>query len=247
MKKFVVIMVLGLALLLMGLTLSASAVTILDNSNPSNEADLYQVFNTWLGTTFTSSGTASGVTGGLQGTYAASGTGTLSTDAGAGQTWVYSLSGAYATWAGFTQQPGTNPKDSTSATLLTIAGVFPTPSSANNYFDFGGITLTITTDGSGNFGFADKYTGSSNGTKYTQASLNSDGFNNGLIFAIDNNNFIVAFEDGDSAQPCGDKDYNDLVLFVHRDYRQIPLPPSALLLGSGLLGLVGLRRWRKNA
>jgi hypothetical protein len=26
----------------------------------------------------------------------------------------------------------------------------------------------------------------------------------------------------------------------------VPIPPSALLLGSGLLGLVGLRRWRRS-
>ncbi len=81
-----------------------------------------------------------------------------------------------------------------------------------------------------------------------QASLNTDGFNNGLIFQIDNNNFIVAFEDGDGKQPWGDQDYNDLVLWVHRDFAPIPLPPSALLLGSGLLGLVGFGwRRRKNA
>ncbi len=103
MRKIAVIMVLGLALLLMGLTLSASAVTILDNSNPGSEQDLYQVFNTWLGTAFTSSGTGvNGTPSGsvyLQNTYAPLASGTLSTDAGAGLTWVYSLSGAYATWA----------------------------------------------------------------------------------------------------------------------------------------------------
>ena len=44
----------------------------------------------------------------------------------------------------------------------------------------------------------------------------------------------------------GDMDYNDLVLHVSRTPDPVPLPPTALLLGSGLVALVGLRRWRKN-
>ncbi len=55
--------------------------------------------------------------------------------------------------------------------------------------------------------------------------------------------FIVAFEDGGSNPPLGDQDYNDMVGYV-----VVPIPPSALLMGPGLLvmGLVGLRRFRKG-
>ncbi len=51
---------------------------------------------------------------------------------------------------------------------------------------------------------------------------------------------IVAFEDGGSSQPLGDMDYNDLVL--NMTFTQVPLPPSMVLMGSGLLGLVAWRR-----
>jgi len=79
MRKFAVIMVLGLALLLMGLTLSASAVTINDpwapNTGVTGETNLYAIVNHWLLTGFTNSGTG---VGGLQAAYAAP-TETLST------------------------------------------------------------------------------------------------------------------------------------------------------------------------
>jgi hypothetical protein len=43
-----------------------------------------------------------------------------------------------------------------------------------------------------------------------------------------------------------DKDYNDMVIKVESIHPAVPLPPSVLLMGSGLLGLVGLRRYRKS-
>ncbi|MGB8990917.1 MAG: hypothetical protein WCD80_02565 [Desulfobaccales bacterium] len=51
----------------------------------------------------------------------------------------------------------------------------------------------------------------------------------------------MACEDGDGycSQPYGDYDDNDLVLQVTREEQVIPLPPSALLLGSGRMGLDG--------
>ena len=39
---------------------------------------------------------------------------------------------------------------------------------------------------------------------------------------------------------------NNSVFFDNFSYNVVPLPPTALLLGSGLLGLVGWRRFRKS-
>jgi len=239
MRKIAVIVVLALTLLLMGLTLSASALTI--NNAPSGEESLYLVFNHILGTTL-------GSNAALLSTY----TTILETlpTVGMGGTYPYSLTGGYATFSGFTQDPGTNPTNSPTTTLL--GAPFPTTSGANNYFTLGSpINLAPTTDGSGNFGFADYYTGSSTGTKYTQLSLNSGSpsQSNGLIFQVSATQFIVAFEDGDGTQPLGNlgnKDYNDLVINVTQTFQFVPLPPTLLLLGSGVLGLVSLRKFRKN-
>jgi hypothetical protein len=45
---------------------------------------------------------------------------------------------------------------------------------------------------------------------------------------------------------CTDIDYQDMVFKVSTTDLPAPLPPSALLLGTGLLGLVGLRKFRKG-
>ncbi len=42
-----------------------------------------------------------------------------------------------------------------------------------------------------------------------------------------------------------DADYNDMVVKVESIHSAVPIPPTALLLGSGLLGLVGLG-WRRR-
>lgn len=88
------------------------------------------------------------------------------------------------------------------------------------------------------FGFSDN----ANGTLgLTTQNQNSPGQSNGFIFSLaqfGGVGYIVAFEDG-AGHPYGDSDYNDMVA------RVVPVPPSALLMGSGLFGL-GLVGWRRR-
>ena len=87
------------------------------------------------------------------------------------------------------------------------------------------------------------------GTFYSQTSLNSDGKVHWKLYCITplNNGGIsigfAAFEDTPSTfNPPGDFDYNDLVLKIEPNPSTAPIPGSLLLLGSGLVGLLGLRR-----
>lgn len=148
---------------------------------------------------------------------------------------------AYATFAGFTQNPGAYFSGSPGP-LQYFSPAFTNafPADADGIYAINWSTMSYT---NGVIGLFDNTSGG--GIKYTELAANNGGAlgqSNGLIFKISNNHYIVAFEDGAAVNSLGDKDYNDLVLNVTT---ATPLPASVVLLGSGLLGLIGFRRSRK--
>ncbi|MGO9579375.1 MAG: hypothetical protein ACLP2P_08180, partial [Desulfobaccales bacterium] len=133
MRKITVIMVLGLALLLMGLTVSASAVTIADIWAPyqpgdagvagaSAEQNLYAIVDQMLHTSFYTNSINTETTG-LQSTGLGSNPLTLITSGllpatTAAGTYTYTITSFYVSYASFTQDPGTNAAGSASTTLV---------------------------------------------------------------------------------------------------------------------------------
>ncbi|MGP8050895.1 MAG: hypothetical protein ACLPYB_09820 [Desulfobaccales bacterium] len=129
----------------------------------------------------------------------------------------------------------------TLASISATAEVDPDPNGYNS-------AVSITFNPTSTFGFYNK--DMSNLILGTTQNQNAGSQSNGYIFNLASINpayagdYLVAFEDGDGHPPLNDMDYNDLVFAVQ--VNAVPVPPSLLLFGSGLLGLTGWRWFRKS-
>jgi hypothetical protein len=87
------------------------------------------------------------------------------------------------------------------------------------------------------------YITSQHGTFYSDPSLNSDGYDHFAVFA-ENGVYYLAIEDQNynARSEWWDQDHNDLVIKA----TATPIPGAVWLLGSGLVGLVGVRRFRRS-
>ncbi len=229
-KSTIWMLILGLALISVPVAQSnAAGITI--NSGASGEPSLWTIADGWGFTSVTQANLESATT---QQTMAA------------GSYMVIDLAryAADDNDGGFYTGIGTVPAHGASVSSISgTAVVDPAPNGYNS-------AVSIAFKPTATFGFYnnDETTGYLGATQNqnTGAGLQSNGyiFNLGSINAAYAGYYLVAFEDGDSNPPLNDMDYNDLV-FVVKDAPTVPVPPSLLLFGSGLLGLVGWRGFRK--
>jgi hypothetical protein len=217
MKKLVIL--LGVALLVLGLTMSVQAYTIEDTPH-SGEVSLWKVLNNFLGQNFfTSNADLNAKLPYLVDDHQDDGC------------WKITYAAKYA---GFSQHFGY--ADSVGGTFNSL-GLSYAQGSANGEGAVGPIGFSVADD------FNPANTIDNNGGNFVLYATDSG---KGLLLDFEYYGFkgvyVAAFEDGAALDNTnfGDRDYNDLV--VGMNACPAPIPGALWLLGSGLLGLVGLRR-----
>lgn len=205
---------------------AARATTINDpwapQSADSSELNLYQIYNSIFGTSYTSSADLVQVNPGD----------------------VFNVLGgaaaveAQARYAGYGQEFGFyQPTDSSSPLTYTQLFDIENPNSGTPLVGFSTVISPV-----GDFGFYDLAGGT---YWHSQTALNPGAEDHMVTLATsDPNVFLLAFEDLPFA--LSDQDYNDLVVQVTvRPKNIVPEPTSMALLGMGLAGMV-VRKMRSR-
>ncbi len=93
----------------------------------------------------------------------------------------------------------------------------------------------------GQFGFYISTPEGDGHTYYSDVSMNEDGYDHFKVLQDDNDPDRLKLKIEDLLQPGWDTDHNDMVIVV-KNVNAVPIPGAVWLLGSGLMGLVGIRR-----
>lgn len=230
----------GICAALLVATSASALTTVYDNSNPSSELDLYEIYNAVYGTSFTATSGAGGMDA-LQ--VSESGIFTLSGLTG---------SASYvARYAGHDQRFGYYTNTSGPTGDFTVSG----GASSGDYHHLFDILTSgqVILDGSGPigtisgspFGFYLNSPAGGGDVWYSDTGLNWGGLDHFVMYnAIDSNGnvianrFLIAWEDLN----LGDTDYNDLVIEIDLS-PPVPEPSTMALILMGIGGVAMRRRF----